>query len=163
AARAGVVGHHAGERPDHPHGGALRALRDAALPARPRVERAVARAAVRGHLADAPRASVHRAGPGRQRRGAGRRHRRRPLDLDMTGFRDRYGPWAVVAGASEGIGAAFATALAARGLDLVLVARRPEPLAALAGRLPVGTVVVPADLSTVDGVEAVFAATAGLT
>jgi uncharacterized protein len=66
----------------------------------------------------------------------------------------------VVAGASAGIGAAFATALAARGLDLVLVARRPEPLAELAGRLPVRTVTVAADLA--DGVEPVRAATAGL-
>jgi short-subunit dehydrogenase len=43
-----------------------------------------------------------------------------------------YGPWAVVAGASEGIGAAFARALADRGLDLLLIARRPETLAATA-------------------------------
>lgn len=72
----------------------------------------------------------------------------------------KYGPWAVVAGASEGIGAAFATALAARGLDLVLVARRPEPLAELAGRLPVRTITVAADLA--DGVGPVLAATADL-
>jgi short-subunit dehydrogenase len=44
---------------------------------------------------------------------------------------ERYGPWAVVAGASEGLGAAFAEALAARGLNVVIVARRAEPLNAL--------------------------------
>ncbi len=47
------------------------------------------------------------------------------LDAD---FHRRYGPWAVVAGASEGIGRAFAHALAEKGLDLVLIARRAEPL-----------------------------------
>jgi hypothetical protein len=78
-----------------------------------------------------------------------------------SAFADRYGPWALVAGASEGIGAAFATKLAARGLDLVLVARRPEPLAALAARLPTRVVTVAADLSTEDGLTAVGHATDG--
>jgi len=43
-------------------------------------------------------------------------------------FARRYGSWAVVAGASEGLGAAWAEALAARGLHLVLISRRPEVL-----------------------------------
>lgn len=40
----------------------------------------------------------------------------------------RYGPWAVIAGGSEGVGASFARQLAEAGLDLVLLARKPGPL-----------------------------------
>jgi short-subunit dehydrogenase len=47
-------------------------------------------------------------------------------------FVERYGPWALVAGASEGMGSAFAHALAARGCNVVLLARRLEVLEALA-------------------------------
>ncbi len=43
-------------------------------------------------------------------------------------FHDRYGPWAVVAGASEGIGRAYAHVLAERGINLITLARRVEPL-----------------------------------
>ncbi|HTH27062.1 MAG TPA: SDR family NAD(P)-dependent oxidoreductase [Sphingobium sp.] len=44
----------------------------------------------------------------------------------------RYGPWALVAGASEGIGLAFVKAIAAAGINIVMVARRAELLAASA-------------------------------
>ncbi len=43
-------------------------------------------------------------------------------------FHDRYGPWAVVAGASEGIGQAYTHILAERGINIVTLARRIEPL-----------------------------------
>jgi short-subunit dehydrogenase len=75
-------------------------------------------------------------------------------------FSDKYGPWAVVAGASEGIGEAFARALASHGVSLVLVARRLAPLSELASSLTVPTVTVAADLAA--GLEPIFAATASL-
>ena len=52
-----------------------------------------------------------------------------------TRFVEKYGPWAVVAGASGGLGAEYATQLAAKGLNVVLVARRAEMLEALAAKI----------------------------
>lgn len=63
----------------------------------------------------------------------------------------RYGDWALVTGASAGIGTAFARAMASQGLNLVLVARRKERLRSLASELSkshgVTCRVIPLDLS----------------
>ena len=50
-------------------------------------------------------------------------------------FNEKYGPWALVAGASEGVGAAYAEALAERGLNVVLLARRQAALDEVAARI----------------------------
>ncbi|WP_418058427.1 SDR family NAD(P)-dependent oxidoreductase [Pimelobacter simplex] len=76
---------------------------------------------------------------------------------------DRYGPWAVVAGGSEGVGAEFARALAGAGINLVLVARKPGPLeetAASVRALGVEVRTVAADLTDPASVAAVTATTA---
>ena len=44
----------------------------------------------------------------------------------------KYGPWAVIAGGSEGLGISFAEQLAAHGINLLLIARNAEKLAAAA-------------------------------
>ncbi len=80
-------------------------------------------------------------------------------------FAERYGPWAVVTGASAGIGKACALELARRGLSLVLVARREPELRALADALRnegADARVVATDLATAEGVAQVERATADL-
>ncbi|MBN2344552.1 MAG: SDR family NAD(P)-dependent oxidoreductase [Deltaproteobacteria bacterium] len=67
-------------------------------------------------------------------------------------LRKRYGPWALVAGASEGLGAAFATQLAEAGLNLILVARRQDVLQMFGDQLKdqfhIAVHCIGADLST---------------
>lgn len=81
-------------------------------------------------------------------------------------FRSRYGPWAVVAGASEGLGAEYATQIAAYGLNVVLIARREPPLRDLAEQLTarygIETLPLPLDLAREDAAAVVEAATAEL-
>jgi len=44
--------------------------------------------------------------------------------ISKSYFSKKYGPWSLVAGASEGLGAAFVKTLASLGLNIVIVARR---------------------------------------
>lgn len=83
----------------------------------------------------------------------------------MGEFKDRYGPVALVTGASSGIGRGFAEELAERGLDLVITARRKERLEELAARLRaqhgVTVDVVVADLADPAAPQALADATQG--
>jgi short-subunit dehydrogenase len=77
-------------------------------------------------------------------------------------FKERYGAWAVIAGASEGTGRAFARKIASNGVPCVLIARRAAPLAALAEEIRNETgLVCPTaaiDLSSPDAVAQIISA-----
>ena len=76
-----------------------------------------------------------------------------------SSLRERYGGWGLVTGASSGIGAEFARALAREGLSVVLTARRDDRLQEVAADLEkrhnVSTRVVVADLSLPTGADRV--------
>jgi short-subunit dehydrogenase len=72
-------------------------------------------------------------------------------------LKQKYGTTALVAGASEGIGAAFATYLAEEGMDLVLIARRIQPLQELAdslqNRYKINVTAIQCDLSDTNATQ----------
>jgi short-subunit dehydrogenase len=99
------------------------------------------------------RESVGRAGPLEP---AGNGGEETKVDLQ------KYGPWALVIGGSEGVGKAFAQKLAAAGFKLVLAARKPGPLEELATELRgegSEVRVVSVDLSRPDALDTVRAVT----
>jgi uncharacterized protein len=73
-----------------------------------------------------------------------------------TQFAETYGPYALVAGGSDGLGAAFAEAIARRGLNLVLLARDEDRLNETSTRLRneygVDVVAIPLDLADAESV-----------
>jgi uncharacterized protein len=81
-------------------------------------------------------------------------------------FATKYGPWALVAGASDGLGAAFAAGLAERGVNVVLLARRQEMLdrvaAEINSRTPIETRTLAVDLTEQGAASAIAAATRDL-
>jgi len=73
-------------------------------------------------------------------------------------FKQTYGPYALVAGGSYGLGAAFAEAIARRGVNLVILARNEDQLTATAERLiaeyRVDVIPIVADMADFDAVKA---------
>ena len=72
-------------------------------------------------------------------------------------FRQKYGPWALVTGASSGIGEQFARLLASEGFNVMLVARRADRLESISTELrnahKVEVEAVPLDLSEPDFIK----------
>ncbi len=84
----------------------------------------------------------------------------------MKNLADEYGPWALVTGASSGIGAEMARRLAGDGVNVVIAARRLDRLNQLAAELEAVHGVemrpVQADLTSQDGIDAIDKAVADI-
>ncbi len=82
-------------------------------------------------------------------------------------FAEKYGEWAIVAGASEGVGSAFAEEVARRGVSVVLLARRQHVLDEIAKGIRLASPgvevrVIAVDLARPDAAALVIGATADL-
>lgn len=75
----------------------------------------------------------------------------------MKHFKSKYGPWAVITGATDGIGKAIAEELGARGINLVLIARREDVLKNFSDQLQfqfhIKTLCLAMDVSTMNSVQ----------
>jgi short-subunit dehydrogenase len=82
--------------------------------------------------------------------------------MKTSPFKEKYGPYALVAGGSYGLGAAYAEAIARRGVNLILIARQEDRLNATAARLQetYGVDVIPlvADMADFDHVKSLIRA-----
>ncbi len=80
-------------------------------------------------------------------------------------FKQKYGPWVLVTGASSGIGEQFAHLVAAEGLNVVLVARRVDRLQTIVEELRnqygVKAEYIPLDLSAPDFLDSLLSACEG--
>src|SRR5687767_5814136 len=112
-----------------------------------------------GNFRDVSRASPRQGGRSLMRASARERGGRME-------FRSKYGPWALVAGATEGIGRAFSLELARRGCSLVLLARRAGLLSELAseltGQFKIEVRTLAVDLGSPDVIEQVRKLTDGI-
>jgi uncharacterized protein len=81
-------------------------------------------------------------------------------------FAVKYGPWAIITGASKGLGAEFARQCAARGLNTILIARSADLLKAQAETLKkdyrVEVKIIACDLSREDFIKEIAPVTGGL-
>lgn len=86
--------------------------------------------------------------------------------VSNSSFQTKYGNWALVTGASAGIGEEYAQQIAEKGLNLVLVARRKQKLEGLVEKLNrdygVQTRIIAADLSTPDFMDAIIEETSDI-
>jgi len=82
--------------------------------------------------------------------------------MKTTQFKEKYGQYALIAGGSDGLGYAFAEAIARRGLNLVLIARQEDRLKAAATRLKeiygIDVIPVAADMADYENVKKLISA-----
>ena len=77
-------------------------------------------------------------------------------------FKEKYGPWAIIAGAAEGLGEAYSTALAKRKINLLMIDNQGQVLHKLAGKLmnqyDIKVVFLHMDLSSPEAVNKIMKA-----
>lgn len=82
--------------------------------------------------------------------------------MTNSSFIEKYGPWALIAGASEGVGAEFARTVAGFGVNVVLIARRASVLEGIAEQIRsaygVEVRVLAVDLAQADAMDRIFSA-----